>query len=161
LLLSTRIIWKKRDYMTQLLYKNEEKRSSRGACRREVEEEASSCYYKSMGEGQAPKLIMGEETSSALATNGWGRGELLELINRGRGELSSCYKLMGEGELLELINGGENELSSCYKSMGEEASSSPDKNWCGGRRTQFLCCAGSTSTSATPTWRRAPLPLLT
>jgi hypothetical protein len=33
---------KKHDYMTQLLYKKEEKRSSRGASRTELEEEESS-----------------------------------------------------------------------------------------------------------------------
>jgi hypothetical protein len=66
---------------------------------------------------------MGEGPSLALATNGWRRAELLELINGGRGELSSCYKLMGEGKLLEVIDGEEGELSSYYKSMGGELSS--------------------------------------
>jgi hypothetical protein len=84
---------------------------------------------------------MGEETSSALATNGWGRGELLELINGGRGELSSCYKLMGEGKLLELIDGGENERSSCYKSMGE-VSLAPATNPWGRRRARLLIKIG-------------------
>jgi hypothetical protein len=102
---------------------------------------------------------MREEASSVLATNGWGRGELLELINGGGGELNCCYKSMGEGELLELIDGGEGELSSCYKSMGEASSTPATNPW--ERRAQLLCysCVASSS-SATPARRRAPLLLL-
>jgi hypothetical protein len=79
-----------------------------------------------------------------------GKGELLELINGGRGELCSCYKLMGEGKLLEVIDGEEGELSSYYKSMGGRAQLLINI-YVGGRRTQLLCysCTVSMSTSAT------------